>query len=256
MDEPLSNLDAKLRVQMRAEIARIQTRPRRHDHLRHPRPGRGDDDGRPRRRDAQGRAAAGRPPADALRAPGQHLRRRVHRLSGDEPVRRHAAAATASASPSSSVASGCRCRTRCWPRGPLCGVTRTRRSCSASAPRTWRTPRSCPTRPPSAASVDRRAARSARLRRRRALHRSTRPGDDRGRRGARRRRRARSARASARSRPQGGRSTVLARLNPRTTVRKGEPIELVVDTAPPALLRSRRRARASTATPIRASPNS
>ena len=31
MDEPLSNLDAKLRVQMRAEIAELQQRPRRDD---------------------------------------------------------------------------------------------------------------------------------------------------------------------------------------------------------------------------------
>ena len=42
MDEPLSNLDAKLRVEMRAEIARSSgdsvSRP-----LRHPRPGRSDD---------------------------------------------------------------------------------------------------------------------------------------------------------------------------------------------------------------------
>ena len=60
MDEPLSNLDAKLRVQMRAEIARIQQRAGRHHHLRHARPDRGDDDGRPRRRPAEGRAAAGR----------------------------------------------------------------------------------------------------------------------------------------------------------------------------------------------------
>ena len=49
MDEPLSNLDAKLRVQTRAEIAKLQ-----HDlgvttHLRHARPGRGPHDGRPRR---------------------------------------------------------------------------------------------------------------------------------------------------------------------------------------------------------------
>ena len=35
-------------------------RPRHDDDLRHARPGRGDDDGRPRRRHAQGRAAAGR----------------------------------------------------------------------------------------------------------------------------------------------------------------------------------------------------
>ena len=63
MDEPLSNLDAKLRVQMRAEICAPPARPRRDDDLRHARPGRGDDDGRPRRGHAQGRAAAGRRPA-------------------------------------------------------------------------------------------------------------------------------------------------------------------------------------------------
>jgi lactose/L-arabinose transport system ATP-binding protein len=37
-DEPLSNLDAELRVQMRVEIARPPQRARRHDDLRHPRP--------------------------------------------------------------------------------------------------------------------------------------------------------------------------------------------------------------------------
>ena len=90
MDEPLSNLDAKLRVQMRSEIARHPARPRRHHHLRDPRPGRGHDDGRPGRRDPQGRAPAGRHAADVLRAPGQPVRRRVHRVAGDEPRRRHA----------------------------------------------------------------------------------------------------------------------------------------------------------------------
>ena len=46
-DEPLSNLDAELRVQMRVEIAQACTaRPRQHHDLRHPRPGRGDDHGR------------------------------------------------------------------------------------------------------------------------------------------------------------------------------------------------------------------
>src|SRR5579863_5823675 len=44
MDEPLSNLDAKLRVQMRAEIAGLQ-RELGVTTLRHPRPGRGDDHG-------------------------------------------------------------------------------------------------------------------------------------------------------------------------------------------------------------------
>ena len=59
-------------------------RARRDDDLRHARPGRGDDDGRSRRGHAQGRAAAGRSAAAALRAPGQSLRRRLHRLPGDE----------------------------------------------------------------------------------------------------------------------------------------------------------------------------
>ena len=45
MDEPLSNLDAKLRVQTRTQIAAPAAAARRHDGVRHPRPGRGDDDG-------------------------------------------------------------------------------------------------------------------------------------------------------------------------------------------------------------------
>ena len=36
-DEPLSNLDAKLRVQMRTEIKELHQRPQDHDRLRHPR---------------------------------------------------------------------------------------------------------------------------------------------------------------------------------------------------------------------------
>ena len=84
MDEPLSNLDAKLRVQMRTEVSRIQSRLG-HDHgLRHPRPDRGDDARRPGSGDAKRRAAAGRGPGGAVRQPGQPLRGRVHRLAGDE----------------------------------------------------------------------------------------------------------------------------------------------------------------------------
>ena len=57
MDEPLSNLDAKLRVQTRtADRPAAAPVPGLH-RLRHARPGRGDDDGRPRRRD-EGRPAA------------------------------------------------------------------------------------------------------------------------------------------------------------------------------------------------------
>ena len=51
-DEPLSNLDAKLRVAMRVEIKELHQRLEHHDHLRHPRPDRGDDHGRQDRRDA------------------------------------------------------------------------------------------------------------------------------------------------------------------------------------------------------------
>ena len=67
MDEPLSNLDAKLRVQMRTEISRIQQRLGTHHGLRHPRPDRGDDARRPGRGDARRRAPAGRHAARALR---------------------------------------------------------------------------------------------------------------------------------------------------------------------------------------------
>ena len=52
-DEPLSNLDAKLRVAMRVEIKELHQRLEHHDRLRHPRPDRGDDDGRQDRRDAR-----------------------------------------------------------------------------------------------------------------------------------------------------------------------------------------------------------
>ena len=60
MDEPLSNLDAKLRVQMRAELARLRDRLRTTTALRDPRPGRGDDAGRPRGGHERRRRAAAR----------------------------------------------------------------------------------------------------------------------------------------------------------------------------------------------------
>ena len=69
MDEPLSNLDAKLRVQMRTEVAPHPVAAGHDDRLRHPRPDRGDDARRPRRGDAQRRPAAGRRARRALRQP-------------------------------------------------------------------------------------------------------------------------------------------------------------------------------------------
>jgi ABC-type sugar transport system ATPase subunit len=84
MDEPLSNLDAKLRVQMRAEIASLQNRLGvttvyvTHDQVEAMTMG-----------DrvavlSRGAAAAGRRAADPLRPPRQPVRRRVHRLTVDE----------------------------------------------------------------------------------------------------------------------------------------------------------------------------
>ena len=87
MDEPLSNLDAKLRVQMRAEVQRIQRRIDvatlyvTHDQIEAMTMG---DRVAVLR---SGGAGAGRPPTDALRPPGQRVRRGVHRLAVHEPVR-------------------------------------------------------------------------------------------------------------------------------------------------------------------------
>ena len=85
-------------VEPRREAARGDARrdqqaappPRRHDHLRHARPGRGDDDGRPDLHHEQGRPAAERHADGGLRAAGQPLRRGLHRLAGDELHRRDA----------------------------------------------------------------------------------------------------------------------------------------------------------------------
>ena len=62
LDEPLSALDAKVRVQLRDEIRRIQLDARRHHHVRHPRPGGGAVDGRPGRRDARTAASSSATP--------------------------------------------------------------------------------------------------------------------------------------------------------------------------------------------------
>ena len=83
-DEPLSNLDAELRVQMRVEIAKLHQRSR-HDHdLRDARPGRGDDHGRQDRRAARGRVEQVGTPLELYNQPRQPLRRRLHRQSQDE----------------------------------------------------------------------------------------------------------------------------------------------------------------------------
>ena len=118
MDEPLSNLDAKLRVQMRAEIARAAARARRHHRVRHPRPDRGDDDGRPCC-GAQGRLPpAGRHPAEPVRPSGQRVRRRVHRLAVDEPVRGAGRAVRRRRHHQARLARRRRCRRSAWSSTP------------------------------------------------------------------------------------------------------------------------------------------
>ena len=90
-DEPLSNLDAKLRAQMRIEIKRLHAADSDHLGVRDPRPGRGDDAGRPRRDHARRPGAAGRHAAAGLRQARQQIRRRLHRRAGDEFCHGHGA---------------------------------------------------------------------------------------------------------------------------------------------------------------------
>ncbi len=87
MDEPLSNLDAKLRVQTRTQIASLQTRLGittvyvTHDQIEAMTMG----DRVAVLKD--GLLHAGGHPAAALRPPGERLRGGLHRLAGDEPGR-------------------------------------------------------------------------------------------------------------------------------------------------------------------------
>ena len=87
MDEPLSNLDAKLRVGMRASLAQLHARLVGDKHLRDARSDRGDDARSSRRRDARRADRPGRRAATALPGPERSLRRGVHRLAVDEPRR-------------------------------------------------------------------------------------------------------------------------------------------------------------------------
>ncbi len=74
-DEPLSNLDAALRVQMRLEIGDLHQTPQDDDDLCHARSGRGDDDGRQDRRARQGNGRAGRLTAGTLQQAERLVRR-------------------------------------------------------------------------------------------------------------------------------------------------------------------------------------
>jgi ABC-type nitrate/sulfonate/bicarbonate transport system ATPase subunit len=83
-DEPLSNLDAKLRVQMRTEIKKNPPDGDDNHRLRYPRPDRGDDPGRSRR---YYECWADRPDRHAARGlpfAADPVCRRLYRLTDDE----------------------------------------------------------------------------------------------------------------------------------------------------------------------------
>ena len=78
LDEPLSNLDARIRQTVRHEIKSLQESPRYHHRARHPRPRGSDGDGRPHRHHERGSNRAGRRPRSRLQPAGFRVRRRLH----------------------------------------------------------------------------------------------------------------------------------------------------------------------------------
>ena len=83
-DEPLSNLDAALRVQMRIELARLHDELGGNDDLRDPRSGRGHDHGRQDRGAAGRNHRAGRHAARIVSSSAQPVRGGIHRQPQDE----------------------------------------------------------------------------------------------------------------------------------------------------------------------------
>ena len=120
MDEPLSNLDAKLRVQMRADIKRIQaelgvtTIYVTHDQVEAMTMGHRVAVMR------KGELQQVAPPQELYDRPGQPLRRRLHRKPGDE----HARGARSSARTAASL--------RCWERRAWRWTTRRSRGARRS----------------------------------------------------------------------------------------------------------------------------
>jgi ABC-type sugar transport system ATPase subunit len=84
MDEPLSNLDAKLRTQTRHRARRAAPPPRHHVHLRDPRSDRSDDHGRSGGDHGGGASPASRVAASRVRPSRQSLRRPLRRRASDE----------------------------------------------------------------------------------------------------------------------------------------------------------------------------
>ena len=129
-DEPLSNLDAKLRVQMRTEIKELHQRLKTtsvyvtHDQIEAMTMA--DTD----RRDERRQRRADRLAARALRQSGQPVRRRLHRLAGDEFPARQARANGSGAAVTLSNGSG-------LPAPACAGSERARRD-ARRAPRAFR----------------------------------------------------------------------------------------------------------------------
>ena len=159
MDEPLSNLDAKLRVQTRAEIARLHQRLGTttvyvtHDQVEAMTMG---------TRIAvmdKGELHAGRAAPGAVRQPEEAVRGRVHRQPGDELRERQAATATGRRA----RASRCRSRpaTAAASRAPRTSSPASGRSTSSSA--TSRTRRRSGRRPTSSSSSATRSCSTSRV---------------------------------------------------------------------------------------------
>ena len=106
-DEPLSNLDAALRVSMRAELARLQERYGTTS-IYDARPGRGHD-ARPPHRGLYGGLSAGRRAARRVPRSREPVRRGLPQDAGDQPAQARVAEA---ARASRATASSCRCRRR------------------------------------------------------------------------------------------------------------------------------------------------
>ena len=73
LDEPFSNLDAKLRERARTWVKDLQQTPRADDDVRHARPGRGALDERPRRRDERGEMQQIGTPEEVYRQPANRF---------------------------------------------------------------------------------------------------------------------------------------------------------------------------------------
>ena len=137
--------DGRAALEPRREAARADARrdppaaaaARRDDDLRHARPGRGDDDGRPRRRHERRAPAAGRHAAGALRPAGQRVRRGLHRLALDQPRRGAARADERPRRRSPSATTASPSTTRSCATARRSPTTSGGRSSSASGPRTF-----------------------------------------------------------------------------------------------------------------------